>query len=91
MTYCHKVYIGETGCRLGDRIRDHLYGLRKKDLSKPVSRYFNSFNHSISNFIAFGQSVIIGGNDCRKTNEMRLIHALGTLNAHGINESFILC
>ena len=82
---CSKLYIGETGRRLGDRIINHLYDLRKNDLSKPVSRHFNYFNHSLSNFVAFGLSVINGGNDCCKTKEMRLIHALSTLNPHGIN------
>ena len=36
-------------------------------------------------------SIINGGNDCRKTKEMRLLHALGTLNPHGINERFTFC
>ena len=62
------LYIGESGRRLGDRTRDHLYDIRKNDLSKPVSRHFNSSNHSISDFVAFGLSVINGGNDGRKTN-----------------------
>ena len=72
-------------CPLGDRVRDHLYDISKNDLSKPVSRHFNSSNHSISNFAAFGLSII------NKTKEMRLIHALGTLNPHGINERFTFC
>ena len=82
---------GKLARRLGDRIKDHIYDIRKNDLSKPVSRRFNSSNHSISNFVSFGLSVINGGNDCRKTKEMRLIHALGTLNPHGINERFTFC
>ena len=69
------LYIGETGRRLDDRIRDHLYDIRKNDQSKPVSRHFNSSNHSISDFAAFGLS-----------KEMRLIYAFDTLNPHGINE-----
>ena len=31
------LYIGKTGRPLGGRIRDHLYDMRKNDLSKPVS------------------------------------------------------
>ena len=53
-----------------------------------LSWHFISSNHSISKFVAFGPSVINGGNDCRKTKEMQLIHALGTLNHQGINEHF---
>ena len=78
----------EPGQHLGDHIRDHLYDIRNNNLSKPVSYHFNSFNHSISNFVAFGISLINGGNDCRKTEEMRFIHSLGTLNPQGINERF---
>ena len=74
------LYIGETGCRLGDCIRDHLYDIRKNDQSKPVSRQFNFSNHSISDFAAFGLPIINGGNDSRKTKETQLSHALGTLN-----------
>ena len=51
---CNLLYIGETGRRFGDRIRDHLYDVRKNDLTKPVSRHFNLPNHSLSDFIVFG-------------------------------------
>ena len=74
----------KSGRRLCDCIRDHLYDIRKNG-------HFNSSNHSISHFVAFGLSVINSGNDCRKTKEMRLIQALGTLNPHGINERFTFC
>ena len=36
MLQLNKLYIGENGRRLGDRIRDHFYDIRKNDLSKPV-------------------------------------------------------
>ena len=45
--------------------------------------HFNSSNHCISDFVAFGFSIINGGNDCRKTKEMRLIQALANLNPQG--------
>ena len=86
---CNLLYVGETGRRLGDRICEHLRSIRKNDLDKPVSRHFNLPNHSISNFIVFGLSLISGNNDCRKTKEMRLIHQLGTYNPHGLNERFV--
>ena len=88
---CNKLYIGETDRHLGDRIRDHLNDIRKNDLSKPVSRHFTSSNHSISDFVAFGLSVINGVNDRRKTKEMRLFHALSTPNPHRINKRFTFC
>ena len=45
---CKKIYIGETGRRLGDSFREHLQdvGRNDKDASKPVARHFNLPNHS---------------------------------------------
>ena len=47
-TYCNKLYIGETGRRLGDRFREHLRDVERneKDASKPLARHFNLPNHS---------------------------------------------
>ena len=46
-TLCNKLYIGETGRRLGDRFREHLRVVEKndKDASKPIARHFNLPNH----------------------------------------------
>ena len=47
-TLCKKIYIGETGRRLGDRFLEHLRDVERndKDASKPVARHFNLPNHS---------------------------------------------
>ena len=47
-TYRKKIYIGETGRRLGDRFREHLCDVESndKDALKPVARHFNLPNHS---------------------------------------------
>ena len=47
-TLCKKLYIGETGRRLGDRFREPLRDVEKdnKDASKPVARHSNLPNHS---------------------------------------------
>jgi len=83
---CTLLYIGETGRRLGDCFRDHLYDIRKQDLTKSVSRHFDSHNHSESDIIVLGLISSRGDNESRKTIEMRLIHSLCTVNPHGINE-----
>ena len=46
-TYCDKLYIGETGRRLGDRFREYLSNVERndKDASKSVARHFNLPNH----------------------------------------------
>ena len=85
---CNQLYVGETGRRLGDRIREHLNDIRNNSASKPVSRHFNSANHSIQHFSLFGLCLVTGDNDNRKYKEMRLIHSLGTLQPSGMNERF---
>ena len=39
-SYCNKLYIGETGRRLGDQFREHLRDEERndKDASKPLAR-----------------------------------------------------
>ena len=66
---CNKLYISETGRRLGDA-SEITFTTCKNDQSKPVLRPFNSSNHSISDFVAFGLSVINGGNDESFRNRM---------------------
>ena len=87
-TLCNHLYIGETGRRLGDRIRDHIRDIGADDSTKPVSRHFNSSNHNISYMIVFGVCLITGSNCDRKSKEMRLIHSLGTQQPNGMNERF---
>ena len=47
-TLCKKLYIGETGRRVGDRFREHLRDVEKDEnnASKPIARHFNLPNHS---------------------------------------------
>ena len=59
-TYCKKIYIGETGRRLGDRFREHLRDVERndKDTSKPVARHFNLPNHSKQHMAICGLSLL---------------------------------
>ena len=83
---CEQLYIRETGHYLGSCIRDHLYNICKKDLSKPVSHLFNSSNHSVSNFVAFIYlSSTVAAIVAKPKRCKVLIHILGTLNPHKIN------
>ena len=45
---CNKVYIGETGRRLGDRFREHLRSTRQSNTDLPVGRHFASPGHASS-------------------------------------------
>ena len=89
-TCCNKLYIGETGRRLGDRFREHLRDVERnnKDASKPVARHFNLPNHFKQHMVICGLSLHLGSSESRKTLEQKFIFQIGTLNPHGINERF---
>ena len=87
---CNKLYIGESGRKLGDRFREHLIDVKNKgsDLSKPVVRHFNLSGHSHEHMEICGIYLHLGKNETRKRKEQRLIFKLGTLVPNGINERF---
>ena len=89
-TLCKKLYIGETGRRLGDRFREHLRSVEKddKDASKPVARHFNLPNHSKEHMSICSLSLHKGTTHSCKNLEQRFIFQIGTLNPHGINLRF---
>ena len=89
-TLCKKLYIGETGRRLGDRFRRHLHDVEKDDkvASKPVARHFNLPGHSKEHMSICGLSLHQGNTDSRKNLEQRFIFQIGTLNLHDIKERF---
>ena len=72
-TLCNKLYIGETGRRLGDRFREHLRDVEKndKDASKPVARHFNLPNHSKKHMAICGLSLHLGTTESRKNLEQK--------------------
>ena len=85
-----KIYIGETGRRLGDRFREYLRDVERndKDASKPVARHFNLPNHSSQHMTICSLSLNHGNTESRKNLEQKFIFQIGTLNPHGINERF---
>ena len=89
-TLCKKLYIGETGRRLGDRFRGHLRDVEKddKNASKLVARHFYLPNHSMQHIAVWGLSLHQGNTESRKTLEGKFIFQIGTLNPHDINERF---
>ena len=89
-TLCKKLYIGETGRRLGDRFREQLRDVEidDKNASKPGARYFNLPNHCKQHMVVCGLSLHQGSTESRKTLEQKIIFQIGTLNPHSINERF---
>ena len=73
-TLCKKLYIGETGRRLGDRFREHLRNVEKdnKNASKPVARHFNLPNHSVQHMAVCGLSLHQGNTESHKTLDQNL-------------------
>ena len=90
LTLCKKLYIGETGRRLGDRFREHLRDVEKddKNASKPVARHFNLPNNSKQHMVVCGLALHQGSTESHKSLEQKFIFQIGTLNPHGINERF---
>ena len=78
------LYIGETGRRLGDRVREHLRDIRRNTFTSDVATHFNSLNHDINDFSV---RVITSIVECqkRKLTEAKLIRKLGTLHPLGLN------
>ena len=64
-TYYKKLYIGETGRRLGNRFRENLRGVERndKDASKPVAGYFYLPNHSKQHMAVCGLSLHLGSSE----------------------------
>ena len=91
-TLCKKLYIGETGRRLGDRFREHLRDVEKddKDASKPVARHFNLPNHSKETMSICGLFLHQGTTDSRKNLEQRFIFQIGTTDSRkNLEQRFI--
>ena len=90
-TLCQKFYIGETGKRLGDRLREHLRDVEKDDKNapRPVARHFNLPNHSKQHMAVCSRSLHQGSTESSKTLEQKFSFEIGTLNPPGINERFL--
>ena len=85
---CGKVYIGETGRRLGDRFREHLRSTRLTDTDLPVGRHFASSGHSVEDMSV---SVIRSGFQStldRRRFEAKAIFQHRTLHPEGLNTDF---
>ena len=85
---CNKLFIGETGRRLGDRFREHLRSTRLSGTDLPVGRHFTSPGYSIGDMLV---SVIRSGFRSpteRRSFEARMIFRHRTLQPAGLNVDF---
>ena len=84
----NKVYIEETGRRLGDRFREHLRSTRQSNTDLLVGRHFASPGHASADMLV---SVIHSGfRDAqnRRLFEARMIFKHKTLHPGGLNTDF---
>ena len=89
---CRAQYVGETYRKLGDRIYEHLYSIRR-NLDTPVADHFNSPGHSMSDVEVEVVSYVYlhvppnckEGTDIRRTVERKWIHELKTSQYPGLN------
>ena len=89
-TLCNKLYIGETGRRLGHRFCKHLCDVEKnhKNAFKPVACHFNLPNHSKQHMAICGLFLHQGTTESRKNLKQKFVFQIGTLNAQHINKRF---
>ena len=66
-----KLYISETGRRLGDRFREQFREVERneKDASKPVARHYDFPNYSEQHIAVCGISLYLSNSESRKTLE----------------------
>ena len=79
-TLCNKLYIGESGRKLGDCFREHLLDVKNKesDLSKPVTRHFSHPDHSHEHMEICGINLHFGNNEKEKTKRHFETRELGS-------------
>ena len=70
-TWYKKLYISETGRRLGDRFREQFREVERneKDASKPVAKHYNFPNYSEQHIAVCGISLYLSNSESRKTLE----------------------
>ena len=85
---CDKVYIGETGRRLGDRFREHFRSTRQSNTDLPVGRHFALPGPASIDMLV---SVIHSGfrdTQNRRLFQARMIFKHKTLHPGGLNTDF---
>jgi len=90
-TLCKKMYIGETGRRLGNCFRWHLRDVERndKDASKPVARHFNlPTNHSSQHMTICDLSLNTRVIQKAITLEQKFIFQIGTLYPTVLTNAF---
>ena len=78
-------YIGETGRRLGDRIREHLRSTRLSASDLPVGRHFASPGHTSQDMLVSVIRLGFRNATNRRSFKARMIFRHRTLHLDGLN------
>ena len=81
---CHIIYIGETGCRLADRISEYIRSNRSNFSAFSVAHFDPLSSCSLNDFSVTEIIHCICSNGNRLNIENRIIHKLGTLFNFGL-------
>ena len=85
---CNKIYIGETGRRLGDRFREHLRSTRQTNTDLPVGRHFASPRHACTDMLVSVIRTCFRDTQDRRRFEARMIFKHKSLHPGGLNTDF---
>ena len=88
----NKLYIGETGRRLGERFRLHLRDVETndKDASKPVTHHFNLANLSKQHMSICAFSLHLDTTESRKNLEQKFIFQIAPIIPTVLTNAFYL-
>ncbi len=85
-TKCNVQYVGQTGRRFVDRVKEHLYYIRKK--KEATGTHFSTDNHSNSDMkVQIIEKVMPNSINMRLERESMWINKLATKRPHGMNKS----
>ena len=76
------VYIGETGCGLGDRFREHRLDVIKKKVALPVPAHFVGMDHQLEDMQVAVIRAGLPEQDKRRRKEMRFIECFHSRGQH---------
>ena len=84
------MYIGQTGCRLADRFREHCRDIINGRNDLPVTAHFNQSKHTLEDMKVAVLKAGLTNQEYRKKQDMKLIFKYGTVGPRGLNQDFSL-
>lgn len=84
---CRQIYIGETKNTLGERLKQHLYHMAKRDKTTVLYTHFQE--HTVDKVTTFGLETNTNWSRVqRQRAERRWIKTINTIDPMGLNEKY---